>query len=58
MDRSKVQWNKIKTLKINAENPNIMHFQYDYNGAVHQLDLLYRARKTQDLPNVGQMFLA
>ena len=55
MDRSKVEWNKIKTL--NAENPNIVHFQYAYNGAVPQLDLLYRARKAQDLPNTDQIFL-
>ena len=32
IDRSKVQWNKIKTLKIIAENPNIVHFQYAYNN--------------------------
>ena len=57
MDRSKVQWKKIKTLKINEENPNIVHVQYDYNGAVHQLDLLYRARKIQDLPNADQISL-
>ena len=48
-DHSKVRWSKLRTMQLSSENPNVVKFQYDYDDEVFGLDLLYRARSSQDL---------
>ena len=56
-DRSKIKWSKPRTIKLTSENPNVVHFQYDYEGDVFELDLLYRARWSQDLCSPSELHL-
>ncbi|GFO47905.1 tRNA uridine 5-carboxymethylaminomethyl modification enzyme mnmg [Plakobranchus ocellatus] len=47
VDRQKVQWLNIKSMKITKESPNIVHILYDYDARYHQLNLAQRIRKVQ-----------
>ena len=48
-DRSKIRWSKIRTMNLTSENPNLVKFQYDYDGEVVELDLMHHARRSQDI---------
>lgn len=58
VDRQKVYWSGVRTFKITAENPNLIEFQYNYDGPVHQLNLVQRLRRSMEIPDPRNITLS
>ena len=50
VNREKVYWSMIRTMKITAQNPNILQFQYEYEGPIYEINLVQRLRRSHEIP--------
>ncbi|MEW8545667.1 MAG: hypothetical protein AB2693_19270 [Candidatus Thiodiazotropha sp.] len=48
-DRKKIYWSGVRRFKLTSQNPNIIEFQYNYDGPTHKLNLVQRLRRFQEI---------
>ena len=50
VNREKVYWSMIRTMKITAQNPSILQFQYEYEGPIYEINLVQCLRRSHEIP--------
>ena len=57
VERNKVRWANIRCMQMMQEHPNMLLYQYDYDGPVQYCNLLQRMRRSQFVPDLQNMNL-